>query len=87
MADLDFNSRTLTQSVSQVKPVGNFILKTFFNEESFSDTKCVDVVIKKDGRKVAPFVSPKLAFKANKMSHCSVSVGVQVEGPHLCKRI
>ena len=66
MADLDFNSRTLTQTVSQVKPVGNFILKTFFNDESFSDTKYVDVVIKKGGRKVAPFVSPKLAGKVIK---------------------
>jgi hypothetical protein len=66
MADLDFSSRVLTQTVNQVKPVGNFILKTFFPTDDFSDTKYVDVVIKKGGRKVAPFVSPKLAGKVMK---------------------
>ncbi len=66
MRDLDFSSRTLTQDVKQIKPVGNFILKTFFGVSVNSDTKYVDVLVTKGGRKIAPFVSPKLGGKVVK---------------------
>ncbi len=64
--DLDFSTRALVQSVAQIKPINNFITKTFFNISEFSETKYVDVIVKKAGRKLAPFVSPKLAGKVMK---------------------
>ncbi|GEM_PF-1640166 len=61
-----FAARALTGQINIIHPVGNFLTKTFFNDEKHSDTKYVDIVITKGGKEIAPHVSPRIAGKIQK---------------------
>jgi len=58
-----FETRTLTQTINQLLPVGNFLTSTFFKNVQEPTGEYIDVVIKKGKRRLAPFVSPKVAGK------------------------
>lgn len=58
-----FDTRTMMAAVEQLHTPSTFLLQTFFaNSETF-DTEAVDIDIYKGGRKLAPFVSPRLEGK------------------------
>lgn len=58
-----YDTRTMMQAVEQLHTPSTFLLNTFFaNEETF-DTETVDVDIVKQGRTLAPFVSPRIEGK------------------------
>lgn len=58
-----FETRTLTQEVNQLYPVGNFLTSTFFKNMKNPDGEYIDITIKKGKRRLAPFVSPKVGGK------------------------
>ena len=60
---LGLGSRELTQQTNRVYVPQGLITRLFFSEQKFYDTKHVDVVTTKGGRKLAPFVSPKIGGK------------------------
>lgn len=63
MPDQLFDTRTMLEAVEQMHTPSTFLLNTFFSNQETFDTLTVDVDIVKGGRKLAPFVSPKLAGK------------------------
>ena len=58
-----FETRTMLAAVEQMHTPSTFLLNTFFAAEETFDTKTVDVDIVKGGRKLAPFVSPRVEGK------------------------
>lgn len=54
-----FETRTMLEIFSQLKPVRTWFLTTFFNISNTFNTEAVDVDIIKGKRRLAPFVSPK----------------------------
>lgn len=58
-----FDTRTMLEAVRQMLPVRTFLKETFFTNVRTFDTEHVDVDIIKGKRRMAPFVSPKLAGK------------------------
>lgn len=58
-----FETRTMLEAVRQMMPVRTFLKDTFFTNERTFDTEYVDVDIVKGKRRMAPFVSPKIAGK------------------------
>lgn len=58
-----FDTRTMLAAVEQMHTPSTFLLGTFFAAAETFPTKTVDVDIVKGGRKLAPFVSPRLAGK------------------------
>ena len=64
MANIDlFDTRTLLQSVSLMKPAKTFLRDTFFTDIVTATTEAVDVDIQKGARRLAPFVHPRLGSK------------------------
>ena len=58
-----FETRTMIEAVEQMHPVRTFLRDTFFTNFRTFDTEHVDVDIIKGKRRMAPFVSPKVAGK------------------------
>ena len=58
-----FETRTLTQQVNQMYPIGSFLTDMFFKNVQNPTAEHIDVVIKKGKRRIAPFVSPKVQGK------------------------
>lgn len=58
-----FETRTMMEAVQQLHTPSTFLLNTFFNREETFDTETVDIDIVKQGRTLAPFVSPRLEGK------------------------
>lgn len=58
-----FEPRTLLEAVEQMLPPRSFLLDTFFASVDQAMTKTVDIDIIKGTRKMAPFVSPRMAGK------------------------
>lgn len=58
-----FDTRTMMAAVEQMHTPSTFLLKTFFSDSETFDTEAVDIDIRKGGRSLAPFVSPKLEGK------------------------
>jgi len=58
-----FDTRTLTASINDIKPVHTFITSTFFKNRTASAAEYLDVEIYKGKRKAAPFVSPLIEGK------------------------
>ena len=58
-----FDTRTLIQTVNEIKPAQQFITNTFFGTREVSDAEYLDVEIYKGKRKAAPFVSPMIQGK------------------------
>lgn len=58
-----FDTRTMLAAVEQMLPPRTFLRDTFFTVTDAFDTEAVDVDIVKGKRRMAPFVSPKLAGK------------------------
>jgi hypothetical protein len=58
-----FDTRTMLEAVNAMKPVRTFLRDTFFTNVRTFDTEHVDVDIVKGKRRMAPFVSPKIAGK------------------------
>lgn len=59
-----FDTRTMLAAVEQMHTPSTFLLNTFFAASETFPTKTVDVDIVKGGRKLAPFVSPRVKGKA-----------------------
>ncbi len=70
---LGLGSRELTQQTNRVYTPAGFITALFFADNKFSETKYVDVVVTKGGRKLAPYVSPKVAGKVMRKEGGKVS--------------
>lgn len=62
MLDL-FETRTMLESLEQMKPPRTFLLDTFFSTVNVSTTKHIDIDIIKGKRRMAPFVNPRLQGK------------------------
>jgi len=62
MYDL-FDTRTMIESLEQMKPARNFLLNTFFPTENVSPTEFIDIDVYKGKRRMAPFVNPRLEGK------------------------
>jgi hypothetical protein len=60
---LGLGSRELTQQTNRVYVPQGLITRLFFGENKYFETKYVDVVVTKGGRKLAPYVSPKIGGK------------------------
>ena len=60
---LDFGSAELTQQTNNIYVPAGFITKLFFGESKPTAEKYVKVHTTKGGRKLAPFVSPKIGGK------------------------
>ncbi|MCL6636056.1 MAG: major capsid protein [Peptococcaceae bacterium] len=58
-----FDTRTMLEAVRQMQPVRTFLKDTFFTNVRTFTTEHVDVDIVKGKRRMAPFVSPRLAGK------------------------
>lgn len=58
-----FDTRTLLQTVSLIKPANTFLRDTFFTDTANSLTENVDVDIQKGARRLAPFVHPRIGSK------------------------
>lgn len=58
-----FDTRTMLEAVEQMHTPTTFLLNTFFADSDTFPTKTVDVDIVKGGRKLAPFVSPRVEGK------------------------
>ncbi|MDX8367776.1 major capsid protein [Cytobacillus sp. IB215665] len=58
-----YDPRTMLEAVRQMKPVNTFLKDTFFSNNRTFTTETVDVDYYKGRRKMAPFVSPRLAGK------------------------
>lgn len=56
-----FETRKLAQAVNSVKPAPHFIIDSFFANRNTSTAENIDVEIYDGKRKLAPFVSPKVA--------------------------
>ena len=70
---LGLGSRELTQQTNRVYSAAGLITALFFPLNKFSETKYVDVVVTKGGRKLAPYVSPKIAGKVMRKEGGKVS--------------
>jgi len=58
-----FDTRTMLQAVTLMKPARTFLRDTFFTDMAPSLTENVDVDIQKGARRLAPFVHPRLGSK------------------------
>ncbi len=58
-----FEPRSLINIGLQSYPSSSFLIRTFFPKMVENDTEYVDIVLKKGSKKLAPFVSPKVAGK------------------------
>lgn len=56
-----FETRKLVQSVNSIKPAPSFIMDTFFSNRDVNNAEHIDVEIYDGKRKLAPFVSPRIA--------------------------
>lgn len=56
-----YDTRTMLEAVRQMMPVHTFLKDTFFSTKSTSPNEAIDVDFYKGRRKMAPFVSPRLA--------------------------
>ncbi|AZV46859.1 hypothetical protein C3L23_06105 [Nautilia sp. PV-1] len=68
-----FETRELIAAANQIPAATTFLQDTFFGKEETSESEVVDVVVKKGKRKLAPFVSPKIAGKIVKGAEKRVS--------------
>jgi len=71
---LGLGSRELTQQTNRVYSPAGLITALFFALNKFSETKYVDVVVTKGGRKLAPYVSPSIGGKVMRKEGGTVSV-------------
>ena len=55
-----FETRTMLQAVSMMKPARTFLRDTFFTDVANSVTESVDIDIQKGARRLAPFVHPRV---------------------------
>ena len=62
MLDL-FESRTMTEALSQMLPPSSFLKRNFFSRVNTFETKTVDIDIEKGKRRLAPYSSPKAEGK------------------------
>lgn len=58
-----YDTRTMMEAVEELHTPSTFLLQTFFARSETFDTETVDVDIVKQGRTLAPFVSPRLQGK------------------------
>lgn len=58
-----YTTKTMLAAISQMMPVRSFFKDTFFGNEQTFLTEHVEIDYKKGRRKMAPFVSPKVAGK------------------------
>lgn len=56
-----FETRKLVQTVNEIKSAPSFITDMFFSNRDVNNAENIDVQIKKGTRKIAPFVSPRVA--------------------------
>lgn len=56
-----FETRKLVQTVNDVKPAPSFIIDSFFGNKDVNTAEHIDIEIYDGKRKLAPFVSPKVA--------------------------
>lgn len=62
-----FETRTMLAALQQMKPATTFLLDTFFPLEVVHTTENIDIdIVDKTGRKMAPFVSPRMEGKVIK---------------------
>lgn len=62
-----FDTRTMLSALEQSKPATTFLLDTFFPNSQTHTTSTIDIdIVDKMGRKMAPFVSPRLEGKVIK---------------------
>lgn len=58
-----FETRTMLEAVSLMKPAKTFLRDTFFANQVHSLTEAVDIDIQKGARRLAPFVHPRVGSK------------------------
>lgn len=58
-----YDTRTMLEAIEQLKPVNTFLKDTFFPTPKTFDTAAVEVDYRKGKRKLAPFVSDRVAGK------------------------
>ena len=90
-----YEPRTMARMLSEMKPPRTFIRDTFFRNHEEYDTEHVDVDIEIGARRLAPFVSPRLAgkvvdtvgFKTSVYKNPTISLKKVLTGDHLQARV